>query len=115
MIFLEEVVRHYLQNDEVIWEFSEKIKIKEFSNFKLKEIRDNSVIIIDDNACVVYKVCIYETYPDRNGEALAKKIESDYIFKFYDLIDTAIEITRTKQVINENSGHGIIIWIYMCR
>ncbi|KAM0686631.1 positive regulation of fibroblast apoptotic process [Conglomerata obtusa] len=114
MIFLEEVIRHYLQNDEVIRDLPEKLKIKEFSNLKLKEIRKNSVIIIDDNACLVYKVCIYETYPDKNGEALAKKIESDYICKIYDLIDTAIGITQTKQVLYMKIVAMELLYGYTC-
>ncbi|KAM0686444.1 hypothetical protein COBT_002332, partial [Conglomerata obtusa] len=89
-----------MQTDNDLQNLPGTFEIKEFRNLRIEQNNGNSVIITDDEACVVYKICIYPTHPNRNGEDLAKKIESDYIAKIYDLINTIMTITRTKQVVH---------------
>ncbi|KAM0686162.1 putative myosin light chain kinase 3 [Conglomerata obtusa] len=100
LTFLEEVVRHYIQKGESLQKLPEKFKIKEFRNMRIDEKCSRDAIIIDNSACVAYKICVYEINKDFIGEKLAKKIKSDYICKIYDLIGTTMTITQTKQVLH---------------
>ncbi|KAM0686070.1 hypothetical protein COBT_002712 [Conglomerata obtusa] len=100
MIFLEEVVRHYMQKDGSLQKLPEKFKIKEFRNLRIEKNCNRSTIIIDNSACVAYKIWVSEVHKGFIGEKLAKKIDSDYIRLIYDMINTTMTITQTKKVLH---------------
>ncbi|KAM0686461.1 Stk17bp [Conglomerata obtusa] len=97
MIFLEELVRHCIQKGNKITEFYGMLKEKGLIIFKVQYNLNHKIIIIDRTLRIAYKIYIITDISIRNGDDLAKSIESKYLCKIYDLINTEILISRTYQ------------------
>ncbi|KAM0685786.1 hypothetical protein COBT_003000, partial [Conglomerata obtusa] len=93
MIFLEETFIQCIQREKDPRLCLENIKEKEYKKLEIIYAINNKMIILDEPRQVAYKIyIIISDEAFRTGDDLAKNIDSDYVCKIYDILDTSILI-----------------------